>query len=241
MRQTLIIASISLLAACGPAGDRPWDENRDGLITACEGLNAFTCAATPGCEQVPVFCTMECRSDGHGGCLPCRPEGRCQRVPRPPPLACEELSAEACLAQPGCGLEAATGSSTCDGTGPCPRCLAPAQRCVTLPPPRPPVDDCAGRDPTLCSSDGRCALLAEACPAVCLPEPNGGCAPCTPAERCVPVSPPSPCAGLDRESCLAAGCGLVELDVDCPASDAACTTHFCTTPPLDGGSAPPQP
>jgi hypothetical protein len=354
MRNLLSIASLTLLAACGPAGDTPWDENRDGLVTACEGLNPAACTATPGCAQAPVLCTMECRDDGHGGCLPCPTAGACQPVAldcsaqapdacgalpgcelvtqtvcsgsagsgtagspapaqedigvvAPPPcggtchvvevcqprrpVACEQLPHEACLAQPGCALEVGVCTFTCDPRGPCPPCANPVERCVTVRPPPlddcgprdvsscavdgrcqlvdgpvcevaclagqpcppcatpspvcvpvvevPPTEDCSTRDPGTCSADGRCVLSAGVCPAVCQPDGAGGCMPCDPGARCVPVVPPSRCGGLERAACSAAGCQVVELDIACFAEP--CDTFRCVEPAVDGGSAPPRP
>lgn len=250
MRQTLISSFFLLLAACGPSGDRPWDENRDGLVTACEGLNPFACAATPGCEEAPSVCTMECRDDGRGGCLPCPTTGSCQPVAMdcghlspdrcgfmpgcelvtqtvcdagtatsgapaqedradpafaPPlpgcgggchavevcqarrPVACEDRSADTCLAQPGCALEVSVCTFSCDADSPCPPCANPVERCVTMAPP-PPPNECEGRDLYTCEVDGRCALEAYACTAACESDGDGGCLPCpTSSRHCVPV------------------------------------------------------
>lgn len=271
MRQTLIIATFTILAACGPSGDRPWDENHDGLVTACEGLNPFACDAAPGCVRAPGVCTMECRDDGRGGCLPCAAPDRCQPLAldcgalspercgfmpgcelvtqtvcsagyaavedqaSPPapgcgggchavevcqargPVACEQRSVDACLEQPGCALEVGACTFSCDADSPCPPCANSVERCVTVPA---PVDDCAGRDPNVCSVDGRCALLAASC-AACELGADGGCTPCTPAELCVPVAPPPPtpsvCDGRDLNTC--------ELDGRCRLEAYACTAN----------------
>ena len=66
MRQTLMVAAMAVMMSCGADGNTPWDENHDGLITACEGLNSHACDATPGCAPVPVACETALRSDGTG-------------------------------------------------------------------------------------------------------------------------------------------------------------------------------
>ncbi len=305
MRQTLILSTMAVMAACTPAGNTPWDQNHDGLITACEGLNPQACDATVGCEPTPMVCTLECRDDGHGGCLPCGAEvcrptppppvfdcsqlalnvcavtPRCEVIhpptcgggisapefadqttrptPAPPlpghdvcrnrqPSACEELSNDACLAQSGCALEGfgAVCDIACDPIGNCPPCAISQLRCVTIPPP----DVCGSRDPNVCSIDGRCELQAWACPAICIPDGNGGCKPCdAPPFACVPVSP-THCAGLDPSSCEAAGCSLIELacDASCRADGNGgclpCDAYMfvCSdSGSSGGGSVPPQP
>ncbi|MDP1827730.1 MAG: hypothetical protein Q8L48_30940 [Archangium sp.] len=361
MRQTLMFAAMTVMTACGASGNTPWDQNHDGLITACEGLNPQACDANDRCERTPVVCTMECRDDGHGGCLPCAGADVCRPLPPPPlfdcshlplnlcaatprcevvhaqacsggaeapspsdpsvpplprcgvpdcqtidtcanrqPAQCESLSNDVCLSQPGCALQAfgAVCEIACDpDSGNCPPCAMPQLHCITLPPPdvcgsrdpnvcsmdgrcvleqgavcdaacapdgtcppcaiasvrcvpAPPPDVCAGRDLNSCDFDGRCAVQAWACPAICKPDGNGGCVPCeAPPAACVPVV--SSCeTNADRASCLAAGCSVIDLGLACttecrddghggclPCKDFVCTDGSGS----GGGTPPPQP
>ena len=455
MRQTLMFVTMAVLTACGSTGNTPWDENRDGLISACEGLNPQACDATPGCEPAAVVCTLECRDDGRGGCLPCIGTETCRPTPTPPPFdcsqlsatqcaadarcellqafttpaddrngapaapefrqpdtqvcvtrrpaSCESLSADVCLARPGCALESSDASpcfmacevddetcgctpaqlrcvtqpppddcfgrdensctldgrcvlestavcdvycepgtecppcsvrnvycvpapppdvcgsrdansctfdgrcvlvqgpvcdAVCDPNGSCPPCANPTVYCVPAPPPdacgsrdltsceldgrcmvqawacpaickpdgnggcepcdAPPAvcvpayqpDECSTRDLTSCEYDGRCMVQAWACPAICIPDGNGGCEPCdAPPVACVPVTPPSRCEGLDRATCSAVGCSVVELACDLACRDDGhggclpCDAFLCTDGGSSGGggSVPPRP
>lgn len=273
MRQTRILLSVVAVMAvtgCGPTGNTPWDENRDGLIGPCEGLNPTACDATAGCEPAAVVCDLACRDDGHGGCLPCPGGETCRPTPPPPafdcaqltdvqcindsrcelvegavrteptggaefappapdqrppstrfcvnrlPTPCESLPADLCLARPGCALE--TSGATCDvacfAEG-CPPCATPAQRCVTMPSP----GDCSTRDANTCTIDGRCALeFGAVCDIAC--EPGGNCPPCaTPTPVCVPLPPPDFCGARDANTCTLDGRCVLESG---PVCDAIC-------------------
>ncbi len=289
MRQTLMLATMAVLTACGATGDVPWDENRDGLITACEGLNPHACDATVGCEPDATVCAALCIDDGHGGCAPCVGEETCRPTPTTPPFdcsqlslnacaadprcvvaapagdvatggaevafpaprrtgicvnrpptPCEELSAEVCLARPGCALETLTADiacfSECDASGNC-RCATPvSSRCVTLPPP----DVCGNRDPNVCSIDGRCELESgPVCDVAC--SPDGSCPPCAnPSVRCVKVSPPDVCGSRVISSCEVDGRCVVQAWA-CPAiciPDGNGGCEPCDAPPLSCVPAP---
>lgn len=300
MRQTLMFATMAVMTACGASGNTPWDQNHDGLITACEGLNPQACDATDGCERTPTLCTMECRDDGHGGCLPCAGVDVCRPLPPPPifacsnlplnlcavtprcevvhaqvcaggaeapspsdpsvpplprcgvpdcqtidtcvnrqPATCESLSNDVCLAQPGCALQAfgAVCEIACDpDSGSCPPCAMPQYHCITLPPP----DVCGSRDPNVCSMDGRCVLEQGAlCDAACAPD--GSCPPCAMvAPRCVPAPPPDVCGARAPDACLVDGRCVLEQG---PVCDAVCapdgTCPPCANPSVRCVPAPP--
>ena len=283
MRQTRIFLSmvaVMAVTACGPTGNTPWDENHDGLIGPCEGLNPTACDATPGCEPAAVVCDLVCRDDGHGGCLPCPGAETCRPTPPPPafdcatltdvqcindsrcelveyatqpatpntggaefappapdqrpagprhcvnrlPTACETLPVDLCLARPGCALETtvATGGTdvACFSEEGCAR-PAPQQRCVTMP----PADTCSTRDANTCTIDGRCTLeYGAVCDIAC--EPGGNCPPCAdPTPRCVPLPPPDLCGARDANTCSIDGRCVLEFG---PVCDAICDPNgFC--------------
>ena len=305
MRQTLMVAAMAVMMSCGADGTTPWDENHDGLITACEGLNSHACDATPGCAPVPVACDTALRSDGTStpcvGAETCRPTtppifdcsrlslsdcatvARCEVVtretacdanggtgfaetdrafPAPPicgqavqvcanraPTACEQLSNDVCLAQPGCALEGS--GATCDiacssESFNCPPCATQQQRCVTLPPP----DLCGARDPNTCAIDGRCVLevadyrcetTANPCfrDAANCGAPAPTCSP--PAPRCVPAPPPDVCGSRDENTCTIDGRCVLEVAI-CAAvcsPDGSCPpcanpSARCVPAPVEG-------
>lgn len=155
---------------------------------SCESLSEDACLAQPGCALEEVFyaCTMECRDDGHGGCMPCEaptgPQARCVTVPPP---SCEGVPLDHCALTPGCYVEeSAACPAVCedDGMGGCMPCPVAPPRCLPIAP------SCETRSPDECTAMPGCALVQEdyACPAVCEDDGNGGCLPCPqPAPRCV--------------------------------------------------------
>jgi hypothetical protein len=283
MRQTLTFLTLTMLTACGATGDRPWDENRDGLITACEGLNPRACDATPGCEPVPTVCTAICAPGPNGACdSPCVGTETCRPTPTPPafdcsqlslsacvndsrcavaqllntsattpnsggaefaprapdenplptglvcvnrpPSSCELLSPDQCLARPGCALAGARDEVSCDGPNEtCPAIAFEAPRCITLPTP----DFCEARDPNVCSLDGRCVLETEpVCDVIC--DPNGYCPPCSVgAQRCVAPRPPDFCGARDLNTCSLDGRCVLETG---PVCDAICDPNGLCPP-----------
>ena len=166
MRQTLMLATMALMTACGAnSGNTPWDQNHDGLISACEGLNLQACDATPGCGHPPVLCQMICLDDGQGGCLnPCGVADLCLPVPPPPaPLACDQLSTSACSSDPACEVvqqticsghtEPVDPSVPSCGVGPCQTITS----CVTRAPAQ-----CEQLDSGVCLAHPGCALVPAA-------------------------------------------------------------------------------
>ena len=297
MRQTLMVAAMAVMASCTPSGNTPWDENHDGLITACEGLNSYACDSTPGCEPVAVNCSSAAlrETDGNTPCVAgtetCRPTtppifdcsrlslsdcatvARCEVVtrqtacdanggsgvgfeeqrypaPAPPicgqavqvcanraPTACEQLSTDVCLAQPGCALEGY--GATCDiacssDSFNCPPCATPMQRCVTLPPP----DLCGARDTSTCTLDGQCVLetadyRCDTAGVPCAPnDPSCGapiaCSP--PAPRCVPAPPPDVCGSRDENTCTIDGRCVLETAVCATVCDPSGNCPPCANP-----------
>ena len=240
MKQNLLLATMALLTACGPSGTTPWDQNHDGLVTPCEGLNTQACDATTGCERTPVLCTMECRSDGHGGCLPCAGADLCRPVPPPLVLACAQLPASLCAVTARCELVQQTvcGVSTEPTDPSVPRCGTGS--CTT-------TQACADRAPATCESLSTavclthpgCALdtFEAACANAC--DPDGVCPPCAPPQqRCVTVQPPDLCELRDPTSCTMDGRCVLEQGPLCLCSpDGVCPPS--ATPSLRCVPAPP--
>lgn len=214
-------------------------------IFDCSRLPLSDCATVARCEVV----TREtaCATGGNGAgfaesdrAFPAPPCGQAVQVcVNRAPAACEQLSNDVCLAQPGCALAGA--DATCDvscsdsGNGfSCPVCATPQLHCVTVPPP----DVCGARDENTCAMDGRCVLEVSdvryesgggATP--CFPGDQncGAPAPCSPpAPRCVPAPPPDVCGSRDENTC--------SLDGQCVLETLACAT-VCSP----DGSCPPCP
>ncbi|GMU62111.1 MAG: hypothetical protein AMXMBFR34_38740 [Myxococcaceae bacterium] len=223
----LWLGAVVVLGACGGehGGTSPWDQNQDGLVAACEGLNQSACETDPGCEYVFAACTMDCRDDGHGGCLPCDALSFCRPIAPAPPPDCSALPVPLCGLVPACELVV---QQVCTGVTPLPedpsvppqpRCGVPDE-CTTITTcgnRRPPV--CEGLSGDACLSVPGCALeVADwACPAVCEDDGHGGCLPCPmPPSRCVTVPPPDVCGTRDPSNCGGDGLCTVELWA-CPA------------------------
>jgi hypothetical protein len=244
MRQTLMLATMALMTACGATGNTPWDQNHDGLITACEGLNLQACDATAGCEHQPVVCTMICRDDGHGGCIPCAGGDLCRPVtpaPTPLPLDCSQLSTSVCANTPACevvehvyctGADDPTvphcGNGT--GTGTCTTVSACA--------PRGPAQ-CEQLDSSVCLAHPGCGLEGFACAIAC--DADGSCPPCAdPVLRCVTLHPPDDCGSRDPNVCSMDGRCVLEQG---PVCDAVCSPDGscppCAIPSLVCVPAPP--
>ena len=87
----------------------------------CFGLNEQACSSDPRCELVTRACTLECRDDGMGGCLPCPTESVC--VPRSVP-SCEQLDIATCTTDSRCELDTLVCTTECrdDGMGGCLPC-----------------------------------------------------------------------------------------------------------------------
>lgn len=229
MRQ-LLFGSLVLLTACGNLGDRPWDANNDGLITACEGLNAQVCDSTPGCEREPVVCILVCRDDGHGGCLPCPESDVCRPVLPPPPRACAQLSPTQCGASPQCELVVETVCSAGSANGaevddrafappadpPCGNECHTIQRCQD----RAPVS-CEALDVSQCLSNPRCAIVHDVAPAFAPCAPGVGCErpEVDPLPRCITRPAPVVCEQRDEASC--------ELDGRCALERTSVCDVYC--------------
>ena len=237
MRQTLMLATMALMTACGATGNTPWDQNHDGLISACEGLNPRACDATPGCEHSPVACTMICRDDGHGGCIPCAGGDLCRPVPpTPAPLSCSQLSTSACASNPTCEVVQQT---ICSGhtepTDPTvPTCGVGTCQTVTSCVTRAPVQ-CEQLDSDVCLSHPGCALegFEPACANAC--DPTGNCLPCAPPQlRCVTQHPSTDCGSRDPNVCSMDGRCVLEQGPVCDAvcdpdgSCPPCATPWCS-------------
>jgi len=251
----IAVVATAVFAGCNaaPDGTKPWDQNHDGLITACEGLNHDSCLATPGCEAEAVYCTMVCRDDGLGGCLPCDATETCRPVPTPVP-DCSALPPVLCGLVPACQVvtqELCTGVREPEPVDPT---MPPQHDCLT-PPACQVIQLCVNRLPPACESlpadaclsHPGCALEAVGygCAAVCEDDGHGGCRPCEPppdlpAPRCVTVAPPS-CESVPLDRCsLTPGCYVEDqANFACAAvceddGDGGCKP--CPTPPI----APPR-
>lgn len=228
-----------LVAGCaGGAVERPWDKNRDGLVQACEGLSPAGCAATPGCEGQQLACTLECRSDGQGGCLPCD-SFAC--LPKPS-VDCGTLDDAQCAADPRCELgDPPVCLAVCedDGTGGCkPSPCDTVARCHSKPP-----FDCSQLPVGLCSFIPACQVVTDT---YCLGVAGGPTAPdafdggqprcgnddptCHTVQRCENRQPlpPLTCEQLPLQACAATpGCAVESGGAVC---DVAC---------LPGSNCPP--
>lgn len=92
-------APCNLPKYCAPKAPRP---------EYCSTLSRSQCAVDPSCELVEAMCTMECRPDGAGGCLPCNAPFMCvPRQPMPPP-DCVTLTPASCARVPGCEVRTET-------------------------------------------------------------------------------------------------------------------------------------
>lgn len=225
---TMTVAVV-VLAGCQGAkdGTKPWDQNQDGLVTACEGLNHDTCVATAGCQLQPVYCLQAC-SDADG-CLPCDGVDLCVPVAPPPPPDCSQLPVALCEFVPACEVQTAQlctgvrGSDDAATPGMEGGCMGPPDACQTiqlcvnrLPP------TCESLSVDACLSQPGCALeeLAWACAAICEDDGHGGCLPCpAPPQteaRCVTVAPPS-CDTVPLDRCATTPGCYVEDRAACPA------------------------
>jgi len=246
MRQTLMLATMAVMTACGVSGNTPWDQNHDGLITACEGLNPQACAATSGCEAVPTACTMICRDDGRGGCLPsaCDTAGDSCRPTPPSPVGCNNLPPGLCAAMPMCELvqETVCSGSTTPVDSHSLGCVPPPDDCHT-------TEVCVNRRPVQCESLSTSACLSHpgcalegsdvACAIAC--DANGNCPPCAvPQERCVTAPPPDVCGARDANTCAMDGRCVLEQG---PLCDALCDPNGncppCAVPSVRCVPAPP--
>ncbi len=238
MRRIGLVVAV-LLAGCGATdGTRPWDMNRDGLITACEGLNHATCASTSGCQLVPGEATPALRAAQ--GCFDIETDV-CAPIP-PAPVDCGALPVSLCPLVPAC--EVVVNEQCAPATF---RSVDESIRPLCQSEPR-----CANRTPPSCESLGTdvclaqpgCALEPLGCTAVCVQDGRGGCVPC-PAPRCVTLSPPPPCEDLSADACIATtGCALeapvcvavCEDDshgwcLPCPSATPRCVAVPGPTPP----------
>jgi hypothetical protein len=228
MRQTLMLATMAVMTACGATGNTPWDQNHDGLITACEGLNPLACSATAGCERVATACTMICRDDGHGGCVPCEAVDACRPTP-PSQVGCNNLPASLCAAMPMCELVQETvcsGSTTPAGPN-APGCATPpdstqchtTSACIN----RRPVQ-CESLSNQVCLSHPGCALGPSGVACAC--DSNGNCPPCV-EERCVTAPPPDVCGSRDANTCAMDGRCVLESG---PVCDVLCDPNGACPP-----------
>ncbi len=227
-------------------------------VSECGALDEAHCAANPKCEVVVWACTLECRDDGQGGCLPCKAPGPvCQE--RPAPDECAGLDAQQCVANPNCQIaEYAACPAVCidDGKGGCLPCRDSGPLCthrIDVPPP----DECTGLDAQQCAANDQCELSdPTACPAVCIDDGKGGCLPCRGADSvCVHKPVTSPCVGLSEAACQGnPSCMVIQAectecdDKNCTpcAPTAVCVDRATTgsggsTPGAGGGSSPGNP
>lgn len=202
-----ILMVVSAVVAVGCGGGKvgqPWDQNHDGLVEACEGLDRYSCGATSGCHGEAVACLAVCVDDGAGGCSsPCSEDFRCV------PERCEELDAAQCSADPRCVLEAAPVCEIACLTGEdCPPCAQPQPVCRT----RPPADDCSQRPFETCGVDSRCEVRAVT---VCAHEGGGGTPPADPG-----IAPGEPAPGCGGDCTTTLQCAPRLVENDCAARDA---------------------
>ncbi|MGV3625714.1 MAG: hypothetical protein ACO1OB_33190, partial [Archangium sp.] len=198
----------------------------------CESLDVNACSTDPRCEVVQWACTLECRDDGHGGCLPCNaPPASCRTRQ---PTSCEQLNAQQCATDSRCELIdwACTAECRDDGNGGCLPCVPPPSVCRT----RQPVA-CAGLDAQACVANPRCELIQAVCTADCRDDGNGGCLPCNAPSVCVERS--TQCYGLDVQVCVnTPGCELLSPVCNClpnsPSCDCAAIAPVCvpSNPPV---------
>jgi hypothetical protein len=229
MRNSWMVAAVVLVGCSAADGTKPWDQNHDGLVSACEGLNHDACAANPGCELQPTYCTMDCRDDGHGGCVPCTGGEICRPVAPPPVPDCSNLPVALCQLLPACEVVTqtmCTGVREPEPTDPSvpPQhgCIGPPDQCQTIQTcVNRPMPSCESLPVDACLAHAGCALAQQAiaCPAVCQDDGNGGCVP-TPCqetqERCVSIAPS--CETRSPDTCLSTpGCALQQSDYACPA------------------------
>lgn len=260
MRQTLMLATMAVMTACGVSGNTPWDQNHDGLVTACEGLNPQACDATAGCERAAFACTLECRDDGHGGCVPCDSTDVCRPSPPSTGPDCSQLPINLCGLLPMCEVvqrqlcTGAASTSSNSGAGFAEPSAAPPEEqdrvacqtitaCVNRLP-----EQCESLSVDLCLAHPGCALEgsvstssgssdpAEGAPALCdlACDANGVCSPCgipQPQQRCVTLPPPDLCGGRDANTCTLDGQCMLE---SAPLCDVACDFDGncppCTSP-----------
>lgn len=232
-RWTMAVVALALAGCNAVDGTRPWDQNQDGLITACEGLTHDACLSTVGCALTnePVAFGEDVATRAAQGCFAPEPVEICQPLPPPPPPNCGELPLVLCGLVPACELvtqELCTGvrdsgHATPGVEGGCippPETCESVQLCVNRAPP-----SCESLPVDACLAQPGCALqeLAWACLAVCEDDGHGGCLPCpTPPDaelRCVTVPPPTPvCETRSADECTAMpGCALIQEDYACPA------------------------
>jgi hypothetical protein len=229
MRNSWMVAVVVLVGCSAADGTRPWDQNHDGLVSACEGLNHDVCVATPGCEVEPLYCTMECRDDGHGGCMPCAASELCRPVAPPPVPDCSNLPVALCRLVPACEVMTQTLCTGVREPEPTDPSVPPQHGCIGPPDQCQTIELCVNRQPPLCESlpadtclsQPGCALAQPeiACLAICEDDGQGGCGclPCpAPPPRCVSV--PTSCEALSADTCHSVpGCALIQEDYACPA------------------------
>ncbi len=231
MRQILILATMAMFTACGATGNVPWDENRDGLIAACEGLNPHACDATVGCEPAATVCLAICIDDGHGGCQPCVGEETCRPTTTPPLFDCGQLSLNACVADPRCAIAAGADDQAAGGAGfadPAPR--RPGS-CVNRPP-----TPCEQLSVDVCLARPGCALEATTTDIACFAECDsaGNCRCATPqSSRCVTLPAPDVCSTRDPNVC--------SIDGHCVLEPGAACEVFCAPGANCSPCAPPTP
>ncbi len=155
---------------------------------SCEALSEQACAADARCEVISSACTLECRDDGHGGCLPCvAPPALCRT--RAPTASCYGLSSASCVARGDCELVSPV--CACTANGPC-DCAALAPTCQ----PREVPSSCYGLSPDACDARADCHFAAPRCDC----SATDALCDCPAFEpSCLPVGP---CAGLDAATCM---------------------------------------
>ena len=161
---------------------------------ACKDLNPQQCASDPRCvadnistTQNNQICTLECRDDGKGGCVPCNSVPTCRDRAPVPQTQCGQLPIGSCAIVPACTVQTMT-VCTANATPPSAGCFgggggggcSTTQICVNKQAPL-----CDSTPISTCTANPSCKLeLGPVCEIACQPGTN--CPPCaTGQQRCV--------------------------------------------------------
>ena len=224
MRQMAMAFVAVAVAGCGEKGLHAWDENHDGLIAQCEGLNRVACGVTPGCQGQELACILICRDDGKGGCLPC---DDFQCIPQTQP-SCESLTAHQCANDPRCVVSLATSPGACPPNAFCE--TSAVSVCQTKPPSTP---DCALIPVGVCSLVPACEVQDIT---VCSVEPDHGIGNQKPTAGCFPSCTTTQiCAARTTASCEGRPPAACTADPKCELQ----TGPVCEIACLPGQACPP--
>jgi hypothetical protein len=161
----------------------------------CSLIPVGACALVPACEvQDLTVCSVTHAAGQEDDAAPkcgVLPPGGCtttQICTNKAPVACEDLAADACTANPNCELQnGPVCEIACLPNQPCPPCATPTPICVTRP------SHCETKPVDQCATEDGCMVETFACPAICEDDGNGGCLPCNaPPARCVDLPAPQP-------------------------------------------------